>query len=470
MARSADAAALRGLPAVDSILQDPGIASRIGPVPRAAVVAFVREAVASVRKELAGGKTPEGSDPRKRCLDLACALLDGHVLRAMQRVVNATGILLHTGLGRGVLSEGARRAIVEAAGASNVELDLASGERNFREAHAEELLRLLTGAPAATVVNNNAAATWLALNTLSEGKEVVVARGQLVEIGGAFRLPEVMERAHVRLREVGTTNKVRASDYERAIGKGTGLLLHVHTSNYRVQGFTEETGIAAIAKIAHRKRLPAMDDLGSGAPLDFAAHGLAQEPHIGESLRAGADVVCFSGDKLLGGPQAGILLGSRAWIGKIRDNPLYRVVRPGKLTLAALEATLRDWLREESRWETVPLLRMLRATPDDLLRRAEAVLERLRAYAPSLAARAEAVRMESQLGSGSMPTHHLPSAGLSIQAAGRAADRLASALRRGTPPVVPRIQKDRVLLDLRTVEPGDDATLAHALAATSGTA
>lgn len=449
---------------MDALLQDPGVVSAAGDAPRPVVAQAVRETLEGVRKALRRGKEIP-ADVGAHCRTVVRETLALQGMRGKQRVINATGILLHTGLGRAALSERARRAIEAAAGPCNVEFDLATGQRNLREGRAAELLCRLTGARAATVVGNNAAATWLALNTLAAGKRVVVARGQLVEIGGQFRLPEVMERAHVTLHEVGATNRVRAADYARAITKETGLLLHVHTSNYRVQGFTEETSIEELVRIGRRRKIPVMDDLGSGALMDFSAHGLVQEPHVGASLRAGADVVCFSGDKLLGGPQCGILLGSPKWIGAIRENPLFRVVRPGKLTLAALEATVEDWLREETRWETIPLLKMLAARPEALAARAEGILARLRAAAGSRADRVSSARMPSQMGSGSMPTHDLPSAGLSIGAPGREADRIAAALRRGKPALVARIQKDRVLLDLRTVDPSDDAGLAALLAA-----
>ncbi len=377
--------------------------------------------------------------------------------------VNATGIIMHSGLGRAVLSEAARAALAAvAAGYSTLALDPETGKRVSRDRHVEGLLRELTGAEAATVANNNAAATVLILNTLARGKEVVVSRGQLVEIGGSFRMPDVMTTSGAVLREVGTTNKTHLRDYEAAVTGSTGAILRVHHSNYRIVGFAEEPGIEELAALGRARGVPVVDDLGSGALVDLSPYGLAPEPMVRASLQAGADVVCFSGDKLIGGPQCGLIVGKAAWIQKIKKNPLARAFRCGKLSLAALEATLRLFLAPEKLAERHPIYRMLALTPDELGRRAKKLAAALRKALPAGVVLA-VEDGESQVGSGAVPVETLPTKVLSVSSPALSAEDLARRLRLLAPPIFARIHKDAVLFDFRTIQPGEDAIVERAL-------
>ncbi|MBI1827124.1 MAG: L-seryl-tRNA(Sec) selenium transferase, partial [Planctomycetes bacterium] len=369
---------------------------------------------------------------------------------SLRKVINATGIVLHTGLGRAPLCESAIEAIADAAsGYSNLEFDLATGERGRRSSHVRDLLISLTGAEAATVVNNNAAATLLILQTLAAGREVLVSRGQLIEIGGSFRLPDIMRAGSVTLREVGTTNRTRISDYEKAANDQTAMLMRVHTSNYRIVGFTEEVAIAELAALAHRLGLIALDDLGSGALFDPASFGLPDEPDVRTSIAAGADLVCFSGDKLLGGPQCGIILGKKSLIGRIESNPLMRTYRVGKLTLLALEATLRHYADIDDAMANVPALSMLQAPTEELAARADHVLQRLSKELPG-----EQFFIGSDVsyaGGGAMPAAEVPTVIVRWHPSFASTAQTIAALRAGEPPVVARIREDAVCFDLRTV-------------------
>jgi L-seryl-tRNA(Ser) seleniumtransferase len=377
----------------------------------------------------------------------------------MRAVLNLTGTVIHTNLGRALLADSAlQHLLAMMAGPNNLEFNLASGARGDRDSIVEELLTEITGAQAATVVNNNAAAVMLTIAALAAGREVVVSRGELVEIGGAFRMPDVMASAGARMVEVGTTNRTHPHDYERAINEHTALVMKVHTSNYAVQGFTSAVGEAELAGIAHGRGLPLATDLGSGSLVDLAAYGLPREPLPQEMLAAGCDVVTFSGDKLLGGPQAGLIVGTRELVGRIRKSPMKRCLRMSKLPLAALEATLMLYLRPERLARDLPTLRLL-TRPLDAIR---ALAEQL---APQLDAALQprfsvaVVELNSQIGSGSLPVDRLPSAGLAIAPAhtarrgvGTALDELATALRALPLPVIGRIADDRLLLDLRCLE------------------
>lgn len=448
---------LAGLPSVDAVLHIPPVAALVLQAPRTLVVDAVRTAIARARAAALKGAVP---DPAAIAAAAARIFTEEH-RKGLVRVVNATGVILHTGLGRAPLSIRARQALEALSGYGSLELDLATNERGQRDRHVARLLARLTGAADACVVNNNAAATLIALSSLAAGKEVVVARGQLVEIGGSFRLPEVMEKSGARLREVGATNKVRLSDYAKAINKGTGLLMRVHTSNYKVMGFTEEVPIEELVKLGRKHKIPVMDDIGSGALVDFSRWGLPEEPTARRSIKAGADIICFSGDKLLGGPQAGILIGKRKPIEAVRKNPFYRAVRVGKTTLAPLQATLESYLSgDESAILQIPTLWMIRQTEAALRDRAETLARRIAQAAPALGATAE--RTDSQLGSGSMPTHNLPSWAVAI--ATPKAAHLASRLRESDPPILARVQKGKILLDLRTVDPSEEPALAAACA------
>jgi L-seryl-tRNA(Ser) seleniumtransferase len=362
------------------------------------------------------------------------------------------------------LAEQALQAIQTTAGGyANLELDLSTGERGSRQAHVEGLLCTLTGAEAALAVNNNAAAVLLAINTLANGKEVIVSRGQLVEIGDSFRIPEIMTRAGGRLREVGTTNRTNLRDFEEAIGPDTGLLLKVHRSNFQILGFTADVETADLVALARRTSLPLVDDLGSGALLDLGLLGLRREPMAAEAIRAGVDLVMFSGDKLLGGPQAGLLIGRRDLVQRIRRNPLTRTVRIDKLCLAALEATLRLYREPQRALEEIPILRMLRAP-------AEAVGTRATRLAEALATQRDALEIAvedgtSEVGGGALPLQVLPTRLLTLRPRRGAVTEIEARLRLGKPPVLVRIKDDRILVDLRTVPEAADATLLDALRA-----
>ena len=401
---------------------------------------------------------------RRAIIELALERIKDSRRPFYRHAINASGIILHTGLGRAVLSPNAVRQIAEElSGYSVLQIDVESGERSKRDGRIEELLVALTGAEAATVVNNNSAATSIVLNTLAKGKEVIVSRGQLVEIGGSFRLPEVMEASGARLVEVGTTNKTHAKDYEKAITENTGAILRVHPSNYRIYGFTSEVGLAELAAIAHAHKLPLVDDVGSGALIDFARFGFPDEPTLRGSIKAGADVVLSSADKLIGASQGGIILGRAEIIAAIRKNPLARMMRVGKLTLAALEATLALFRDEETALREVPTLAMLVKGKTEIAAQAGRMRKAIAAGAPGT--EVETLDGNSQMGSGSLPTENLPTRLVSISPKGMTPDELALALRRNEPPIVARIQKDRVLLDPRTILAGEEETVVEAVVA-----
>mgnify|MGYP001042385211 CR=1 FL=1 len=461
-------AILRRIPSVDEVLAGEAIQRLLARQPRWAVLEAVREVLAGCRERaLAGEPRPESAQ----------ALLDPQVIQAsieratsrkagpsLRPVINASGVVLHTNLGRAPLASSALAALVAAArGYSNLEFDLAAGIRGSRQAHVERQLCALTGAEAALVVNNNAAAVFLAVNTLASGREVIISRGELVEIGDSFRIPDVMTSAGGRLREVGTTNRTHLADYERAIGPETGLILKVHRSNFQLLGFTAEVDAARLAALAKPRNLPIMEDLGSGALVDLSAYGLRREPLAADAIRAGVDVVTFSGDKLLGGPQAGILVGRRELLARLRRNPLARTVRIDKLCLAALEATLRLAREPDRARQEIPVLRMLSLSAAAVGARAEALAAGLRAAAPGV--RCVVEEGTSEVGGGALPLQALPTRVLSLAPGREGAGALEARLRTGEPPVLVRVQDQRVLLDLRTVAPEDDATLLAAVAA-----
>jgi L-seryl-tRNA(Ser) seleniumtransferase len=387
--------------------------------------------------------------------------------RGLRRVVNATGVVLHTNLGRAPLSDAARRAVAgEAAGYCTLEYDTETGARGRRGARAESLLAELTGAEDALVVNNCAAAALLVLASLARDGETVVSRGELVEIGGDFRVPDVMAQSGTTMVEVGTTNRTRLSDYERALTERTRLVLRVHPSNYRIVGFTSAPALSELARLAHERNLLFYEDAGSGALLDLSTHGLAGEPVIRESVARGADVVTFSGDKLLGAAQAGLVVGRREVVERLRRHPLYRALRADKLALAALEATLDSYRRGEAARE-VPALRMLAATRGEIERRVRAFSRRLRPRLAEGALTFEIVEGESAIGGGSAPTAHPPTVLLALTHDSLTASALEERLRRAAPPVIARILDDRVVIDLRTVPEDEEAELLDALASVS---
>jgi L-seryl-tRNA(Ser) seleniumtransferase len=438
----------RRLPSVDRLLQDERLADVLSSRPRTHVVEAARDALDDARRAIAaGGEVGDLVDATRQRLESAVAL-------PLRRTLNATGVVVHTNLGRAPLSPSALAAMQEVgAGYSNLEFDLEAGSRGSRHEHVSGLLRRLAGAEDALVVNNNAAAMLLALAGLAQGRDVIISRGELVEIGGGFRIPDVLRQSGAELVEVGTTNRTYARDYADALGERTGALLWVHTSNYRVIGFVHAPGLDELAEVAHAHQVPLIADLGSGSLLDTSRFGLAREPLVQEVVAAGADLVCFSGDKLLGGPQAGILVGTAAWIGALKRHPLTRAIRPDKATLAALGATLAHYVVGEAE-RIVPVWRMIGAGPAEIEGRARRVIDAL----GDVGCDWEIGDGSSAVGGGSLPGEALPTRVL-LAPRHRDAVQLAAALRKQRPAIVGRIERDRLVLDLRTVLPEEDATL-----------
>src|SRR5579884_1930976 len=449
---------LRLLPSVDELLRFAEGQQLITLYSRSLALRAIRASLAQARAAIREGATcPSSAELLAAAEDLLQQEQEPH----LRPVINATGVIINTNLGRAPLSQEAVEAVQRvAAGYSNLEYDVEAGERGSRHSHVAELLRELTGAEAALVANNNAAAVLLALSTLAMGREVVISRGQLVEIGGGFRVPDVMRQSGCQLVEVGTTNRTRIADYEAALSGQTALLLSVHPSNFQIMGFTESTPLSAMVELAHRHGLLVMDDLGSGCLLPSERYGLAHEPMPQESIAAGADIVCFSGDKLLGGPQAGILLGKAAVLQRIAKHPLMRAVRIDKMTLAALEATLRHYQRGEAETH-IPIWRMISTSPAKVASRATSWSSQFQAY--GIAARTQ--RGESTIGGGSLPGETLPTTLLAIDAAHVSIplDELAKRLRTRKIPIIGRIFRDTLLLDPRTVLEEQDGEVIEGL-------
>jgi L-seryl-tRNA(Ser) seleniumtransferase len=430
---------LRRLPSVDRLLRD----ERLVSCPRELAVAAVRAALEEARDAIRAGGEPGD------LVERALATLEAARAPSLRRVLNATGVIVHTNLGRAPLPAAAlERVAAVGRGYSNLELELAGGKRGSRQDHLGALLRRLTGAEAGLVVNNNAAAVLLAVAALAEGREVIVSRGELVEIGDGFRIPEVLARSGARLIEVGTTNRTRAGDYEEAIGPETALLLRVHQSNYRIVGFTAQPSVGELAEVARRAGLALVDDLGSGALPD-----LEGEPAVAASLRAGADLVCFSGDKLLGGPQAGVVAGRADLVGRLRRHPLQRALRADKLSLAALEGTLALYLDPELAFREIPVLRMLREQPETVRARAERL---------AAAVGGEVEETAARVGGGAMPLAELPSFACAVE------EELAEGLRAGEPPVIGVVRDGRTLLDCRTLTDAEADEVAAAIGRARG--
>jgi len=448
---------LRGLPSVDRLLSHARAQTLLATYRRAYVVRHCREILDEAREAIRQGRSidAEALEDEAILTRLGERLHSAREPR-LSRVVNATGTVVHTNLGRALLPRAAIDAIGEAAAHPvNLEYDLERGTRGRREATIERLLCELTGAEAATAVNNNAAAVLLGLNTLAFGKDVIVSRGELIEIGGAFRLPAIMEKSGAILKEIGTTNRTHPADYEQAISEKTGLLLKVHTSNYRVVGFSSQVDLPALVAIGRAHGIPVMEDLGSGALVDLSRHGLPKEPVVSERIAAGADVVTFSGDKLLGGPQAGVLVGRRTWLEAIAKNPLHRALRCGKLTIAALEATLRIYRESPDIIGTMPIFRALARPIAEIEAVGQTAVQMLQ---QSLGAdyRMSLEDSTSQIGSGALPTEELPSKVIAIEHDTVDAERIASRFRAASPPIIGRIADGRFLLDLRTIfSPGE---------------
>jgi len=463
----AGAAGARALPSVHEVLERPEVRALSERYSRPIVAALLRERLAVLRRGLRGpGARKRSGEAGATPESLAAWLASEAASRTRSTlvpVINATGVVIHTNLGRAPLPEAALLRMTEVGRSyTTLEYDLQAGARGSRGVHLERLVRFLFPDAAALVVNNNAAAVLLALNSLAEGREVIVSRGELVEIGGSFRIPEILEKSGAVLREVGTTNKTRLADYERAIGKRTALLLKVHPSNYRIVGFTDSVPLADLARLGRRRRLPVLMDQGSGNLRDLRPHGLQGEGTVQEALKDGADLVCASGDKLLGGPQAGILIGRPAIVERLRRNPLARALRVDKTIIAALEAVLLAHIRGDE--ETLPAVRMITLPPETLERRARRFADRLAAQqASGLAAR---VRPGiSMSGGGSGPGEGMPAALVAVRAEQGSARALEERLRRGARPVIARIEAGEVLLDLRTVPEDEEEALLEALRA-----
>ena len=460
----------RVIPSIDELRQRPGVRALEKRFGADATVDALRHAAATVRTAIAGGDqslTTEASVASR--IETAVASELGDAFRpSLESVINATGVIVHTNLGRAPLADAAlERVAAVARGYASLEYDLGRGTRGRRDVHAEALLRRLTGADAAVVVNNNAAATLLILAALAAGREVIVSRGELVEIGGGFRVPDVMAQSGAVLREVGTTNKTRAADYAAAITSRTALLLRVHPSNFRIEGFTARPSLAEVIEVGQAFNIPVAEDLGSGHLSIVTSltgqtrdKSLGDEPVVAESVAAGVDVCCFSGDKLLGGPQAGIIVGRADPLTRIRRHPLMRALRVDKMTYAALEATLAEYVAGRAA-RTVPVQRMLTMTADEIRARAEGLASAIGRIAGW---RAELVDGVSAIGGGSAPGVELPTRLVAIEKAGVTPDTLEERLRKLTPPVIARIERDRLVLDLRTVTPDQDRELAALLA------
>ncbi len=439
-ASSNDMNDLRSLPSVDQLLKDPQVNQWLAAFGRPLTLDAIREALAAARREYPRkGQVPASDD----LLKSVGRSLKSWTAPTLLPVVNASGVILQTNLGRAPLSRASLQAIQEVAfGYSNLEYDLKRGKRGSRLVHAEALLQRITGAEAAIVVNNNAAAVLLALTALARRRAVVIARSQLVEIGGGFRVPDIMKQSGARLVEVGTTNRVHLADYEDSLSEKPVLFMRAHRSNFRIVGFTSEPDLVEIAGAAHQAGIPLLDDLGSGSLLDTSHYGLGHEPTVQESLAAGADLVCFSGDKLLGGPQAGIIVGRAELVAKLKKHPLARAIRADKLCLSALTATLLHYHKDEAERE-IPIWRMIATSLAQLEERAQN-------WARALG-QGELIQGESTVGGGSLPGETLPTWLLGLHVAGP--DRFLARLRQAEPPIIARLQDDRILLDPRTVLP-----------------
>ncbi len=457
---------LRQIPSVDKLISAKGAEALIEDYGRNVVVEAARTVLKELRLKL---KRKKESPHKKRELSQEAIfrkikeLVQEKMSPSLTKAINATGVILHTGLGRAVLPREAQSGVKNVIeGYCTLATDIETGQRGHRDVHLNDLLCELTGAEAANVVNNNAAATMLILNTLAKGKEVIVSRGQLVEIGGSFRLPEVMEASGAVLKEIGTTNKTHLRDYTAAISEETGAIMRVHHSNYRILGFTEEPSAEELAELARKHNIPFIDDLGSGALVDLKDFGIETEPLVQRSIKAGVDVACFSGDKLIGGPQAGIIVGKASIIQRIRKNPLSRALRVGKLTIAGMEATLRLFLSREKLPDSHPVYKMFSLSLKEVEKRAQKVAKELQS---PVSDKVEITVIDggSQVGSGSVPVETIPTKLLRIKPASGSAEILARKLRHYRPPIFTRIQKDSVLFDFRTIQEDEDTIVSEAL-------
>ncbi len=464
---------LRQLPSVDELLKDNIVLKWLEEHPRAVVLDALRMAIEEKRKVFLKIDEAKGLQPSafslepENIINRAEEILNTLTQLNLRPVINATGVIVHTNLGRSVLSEKAVKNIEAVAkGYSNLEYDIEKGERGKRYHHIEKLLCKLTGAEAGFAVNNNAAAVLIALNTIAQNKEVIVSRGELVEIGGSFRIPDVMERSNARLREVGTTNKTHLKDYEKAINDNTALLLKVHTSNYKIVGFTKEVAISELVGLGKKKNLPVMFDLGSGSLIDLKKYGIFGEPTVSEAVIEGADIITFSGDKLLGGPQAGLIVGRKKYLDMIVNNPLARAIRIDKLTLAGLEATLMEYLDEEKAIKEIPTLRMLTESLNDIENRAKKIQMELTAV-DALLLKIDIEQEFSQAGGGSLPLVKLPTFVVTltpvVYGSPLTVNMLEERLRRGKYHVIARIKDNALLLDARTIQDSEIGELVDSI-------
>lgn len=452
---------LKQLPGVDHLMALAVKDHRFQEIPISAVKTATRTILEQTRKAILSNTLDTCN--HEHLLTETAALCEAMVAPRLIQVINATGVVLHTNLGRSLLAPEALDNITTIAGGySNLEFNIKTGKRGLRYDAVEKLICELTGAQAAIAVNNNAGAVLLCLDTLAKGREVIVSRGELVEIGGSFRIPDVMTKGGCILKEVGTTNRTHLKDYENAINQDTGLLMKVHTSNYRIQGFTASVALSDLVALARKNKLPVMEDLGSGSFIDLSRFGLAKEPTVAQAVAAGADIVTFSGDKLLGGPQAGIIVGNRDALEKIKANPLTRALRMDKLTLAALEATLSLYRDERKALERIPILRMLTLSFEEIAQRAEHMITGLQTQLGSMA-RVATADLSSRTGGGAFPEVKLPSRCVTIVSPEMSSARLEKAMRSNKPAIIGRIDNDRYVIDPRTLQPGEDDIIANAL-------
>jgi len=451
---------LSSLPSVDELLKSSEGSKWLSITPRKIVLQAIRDVLAAKRKEILDSLTPEITlQAIIRNIDLLIRKLSSYSLLP---VINATGIVIHTNLGRALLSEKAVRNITDIArGYSNLEYDLETGKRGKRHTHTKRLLKQITGAEDAFIVNNNAAAVLLCLNTLAKGREVIVSRSELVEIGGSFRVPEVMAAGSAALKEVGTTNKTHLYDYKRAINKNTGLILKVHQSNYKIIGFTEDVKIEELVSLGKKNRRPVMYDLGSGCLLDLKPYGIHSEPSVKEIIKLGVDIVTFSGDKLLGGPQAGVIAGRKKYVEMAQKNPMARAMRVDKMTIAAFEATLMEYMDEENVKKKIPVLDLLFQPADMILSRAGKIASELKRKISN--AGIEIIKDTSRAGGGSLPEADFPTFAVSLRPAHISVNELEARLRRGSPPVIARIKGNSLLFDARTVQKHEIKSLVTAI-------
>jgi L-seryl-tRNA(Ser) seleniumtransferase len=434
------------IPSVQQILQNPVL--KKFPISDYFLKQIIREETQKFRNRISQNPEVESKNIPSQVEKSITNRLENIFVPSLKRVINATGIILHTNLGRAPIAEAAKEALLQSVkNYNNLELELDSGERGERNQHVEGMLCLLTGTKAAFVVNNNAAAVLLALNSLAKQKEVPVSRGELVEIGGSYRMPDVMKASGVKMVEIGTTNKTHLKDYEKVINPKTAAILKVHTSNYRIKGFVSEVSLTEIVKLAHKNNLPVIYDMGSGALISLSKYGVKDEPLANEIIQTGVDVVSFSGDKLLGGPQSGIIIGKGEFIEKIRKNHLARALRCDKLTFAALEATLKLYLDPEALPHKLPIISMLNVSLNQLKKRAELIKERIKSKHLQIDIR----KTNSQMGSGTLPLIEIPSMALLIQSKKYSAHKLAAKLRENQPPIIGYIRDDFCFLNLRTI-------------------